>query len=213
MRPKSKGCELTQPQPEEEYNFATKGDTSLYPEWFRLWDPSHKQHYYYHTFEGNWQYTKPVNYNAAMWAFGQRSGLPPVLRATIAIQTMYRARIVRDKIIKEREVREKMTAQERAKYMEKRAIQLAEKKRLMIARREAEQEANENAMMAHQEAMQRVRGDKFWGLDIAEQAKQHRIKVERMQREKAAAEKRKKEEQKKEAALRRARMKTRAAPI
>ena len=37
------------------------------------------------------------------------------------------------------EVREKMTAQEAAKYME-RAIQLAEKKRLMIARREAEQE-------------------------------------------------------------------------
>ena len=73
---------------------------------------------------------------------------------------MYRARTVRDKIVKEREVREKMTAEERAKYMEKRALMLAEKKRAMIARRESEREANENATLAHEEAMQRVRGDK-----------------------------------------------------
>jgi Ca2+-binding EF-hand superfamily protein len=205
--PKARAVSWDQPQPEDEYNFATEGDTSRFPEWFRLWDPSHKQHYYYHTFEGNWQYTKPINYNAAMWAFGQRSGFPPVLRGTLAIQTMYRARTVRDKIIKEREVREKMTAEERAKYMDKRALVLAEKKRAMIARRESEREANENAILAHEEAMQRVRGDKFWGLDIAEQAKQHRIKVERMQREKAAADKKKQEDQEKEAAARRARMK------
>jgi hypothetical protein len=50
-----------------------------------MWDPSHRQHYYYHTFEGNWQYSKPEDYNIAMWAYGYRSGLPPLLRATLAI--------------------------------------------------------------------------------------------------------------------------------
>ena len=204
--PNKKVVTWSQPQPEDEYNFAT-AKSSLYPEWFRMWDPSHKQHYYYHTFEGNWQFTKPISYNAAMWAFGQRSGFPPILHSTLAIQTMYRARVTRTKIVKEREVREKMTADERMKYMEKRALDLAEKKRVMMARREAEKEANENAMMAHEESMQRVRGDTFWGVDIAAQAKQHRMDVERRQREKVAAEKKKKEQEKKEAAERRKRMK------
>jgi len=38
---------------------------------------------------------------------------------------MYRAKTVRSKIAKEREMREMMTAGERAKYMEKRALMLA----------------------------------------------------------------------------------------
>ncbi len=204
--PKSKTVVWEQPHPSDEYDFST-GQSTRFPTWYRLWDPAHKQHYYYNTFEGRWQFTQPAEWNAAMWAFGYRAGYPPMLKAAMTIQTRYRHNTVTAKIASERKVRERMTPDERARYMQRRAVQLAEKKRLMIHRREQEREANERAALAHEESMQCVRGDRFWGVDVAEAAKAHAIEAKRKAQERKAAAERKRAEDKQAAIDRRKRMK------
>lgn len=197
-----------QPQSDQEYDFSSISlDKTKYPKWLRLWDPSHRQHYFYDTYEGHFQYTKPPEWNAAMWAFGFRSGLPPLIKAAVAVQTRYRKRTTNNKIAKERKARENMSAAERRKYLEQKAIELATKKRQMVVRREREREANERAGLSHEEALQRVRGDKFWGQDVAQQAKAHRIEVQKHIQEKKLKEKEDAALKKKEAVERRQNMK------
>ena len=169
--PKEKKYTWEQPQPKDEYDFSIKDkNRAKYPKWFRLWDPSHKQHYYHDTFEGTFQYTQPPEWNAIMWAFGFRSGYPPLLKAALTTQTLYRRKTVARKIETNGQMLENMSTAERRKYMEKKAEELAKRKREMVIRREHEKEANDRAGLAHEEALQRVRGDKFWGLDVAAQA-------------------------------------------
>ena len=179
--PTAKEYSWDQPQPSTEYDFSiqSKSQREKYPKWSRLWDPTHNQHYYYNNFEGTHQYTKPPEYNAAMWAVGFRSGYPPAIKSALTIQTAYRRKTVEAKIHRDREVRENMTAGQRRKYLEKKAVDLAKKKREMVLRREQEREMNETASLAHEEALQRVRGDTFWGLDVAKAAKQHLLEVQK----------------------------------
>jgi hypothetical protein len=198
-----------QPQPDQVYDFGfndTK-NRDKYPKWLRLWDPAHKQHYYYETYEGHFQYTKPPEWNAAMWAFGFRSGHPPLIKAALAIQTRYRKRTTDHRIAKERKARENMSAAERRKYLEQKADELATKKREMVLRREHEREANERGALAHEESLQRVRGDKFWGIYVAEAAKKHRVEVQKHIEEQKLKKKQEAAEKKKEAVERRKRMK------
>jgi hypothetical protein len=185
--PKKKQYSWDQPPASTEYDFSiqSKSQREKYPKWLRLWDPTHKQHYYYNNFEGTHQYAKPPEYNAAMWAVGFRSGYPPAIKSALTIQTAYRRKTVEAKIHRDREVRENMTAGQRRKYLEKKALELAQKKREMVLRREQEREANETAALAHEEALQRVRGDSFWGIDVAQAAKKHLLEVqERLKNEK-----------------------------
>ena len=197
--PKEKKYTWEQPQPKDEYDFSIKDkNRAKYPKWFRLWDPSHKQHYYHDTFEGTFQYTQPPEWNAIMWAFGFRSGYPPLLKAALTTQTLYRRKTVARKIETNGQMLENMSTAERRKYMEKKAEELAKRKREMVIRREHEKEANDRAGLAHEEALQRVRGDKFWGLDVAAQAKQHLLEVQRHLKEekvKAAADAKAKKEE------------------
>lgn len=180
-----------------------KGEHKNYVKYSKVWDPRTHAHYFFNNWAGTSQFDVPHDWAPEM-ALDMRK--PPILKASLAMQCMFRRRAIEQRMRVARNARENMSPGDRQKEVAKRAEEMARKEAQALVRREREKERSANMAMAKAELEQSSKGDKFWGIDFMKQAQQHRLEVERRMKLQEEERKKREEEEKRKAIERRKEM-------